>query len=314
MWNQIDSGEPLYWGWLIAWAAILLLAGIAAIYRRYKRIRQVKYFIEQSTQAEKENYINQIVAPAGFLYNSEKDIFYAREDGWQKRYGYARIYDEAAPLLGMIIDCEPIYFNYDDRRWLLELWKGQYGMTVGGEIGLYQSTNENGSIPGQFYFGVDSSEYIGMQMELFDGNKHVFGQKKQHWWLTGFRLGDWAYPWQIKMVVTLTFLNRQMCQRFLEGLRRAGYHSNEYQVRGETVRILFDQPHTRQPQTRRAITDRIRVRRMRFFCRMYHRITREYQNTCDKIIVLQIKAPRLFARAMQIGKTLKLFERNKLHE
>ena len=32
-----------------------------------------------------------------------------------------------------IIDCEPIYFSYGGKRWLIELWKGQYALTTGAE-------------------------------------------------------------------------------------------------------------------------------------------------------------------------------------
>ena len=39
--------------------------------------------------------------------------------------------------MGMIIDCEPVRFYYGGKKWLIELWKGQYGMTTGCEIGVY---------------------------------------------------------------------------------------------------------------------------------------------------------------------------------
>lgn len=309
MWNQTKSGSSLYWGWLIAWIAILLIAGAVCIYRRYKRIKRMKQYIRKSTSEEKENYINRIVAPAGFLYDRRKDIFYAREDGWQKQYGYTRLYDEAAPALGMVIDCEPIYFNYGGQKWLLEMWKGQYGMTLGGEVGLYLSVNDYE----KFYRGVDLADYIGMKIEVYLKKRQIFCRMGKHWWMTGFRLGEWAYPWNLRMTVTLTFFDRLMCQRFVEGLRLTGYQSEEYQMRGDTVRISFDTPHTKQPLSRNAGLDRLRVRGSALFCNIYHFLTREYDNTCDKLIALQTKAPRLFARAMRIGKTLKLFQKGARH-
>lgn len=65
---------------------------------------------------------------------------------WQRKYGYCKTYDEASPLLGMIIDSEPIHFEYDNRYWLIEFWKGQYGMTTGCEIGIYEIINNHSKV------------------------------------------------------------------------------------------------------------------------------------------------------------------------
>lgn len=37
----------------------------------------------------------------------------------------------------IFIQSMPVYFEYEGKTWLLECWKGQYGITVGAEIGLY---------------------------------------------------------------------------------------------------------------------------------------------------------------------------------
>ncbi len=118
----------------------------------------------------------------------------------------------------------------------------------------------------------------------------------------------------MKMEVSLTFLDRQMCQKFIEGLRHAGYTGREYQVRGETVRFLFHIPHTHQPMTRGPLKDKIRLKWFAFLCRMYRSYTKDYKTTADKLIYLQTKAPLLFACALQIGKTLKLFKKDGEHE
>ena len=65
-------------------------------------------------------------------YDSPWDIFYSNIDAWQKDFGYSQIMMKLQRI-GMIIDSEPIRFNYGGRKWLIELWKGQYGMTTGAE-------------------------------------------------------------------------------------------------------------------------------------------------------------------------------------
>lgn len=81
--------------------------------------------------------LNNMLKTYGYSYDVKQDIFISNHDAWQRAMGYTRIFDEAAAPMSMIIDCEPIYFEYDNKRWLIEFWKGQYGMTTGCEIGVY---------------------------------------------------------------------------------------------------------------------------------------------------------------------------------
>ena len=71
-----------------------------------------------------KNILDKGIEIAGYGYDSEQDIFYCNMDAWQRNMGYSRLYDEATAPLGMILDCEPIYFKYGGKRWLVELWKG----------------------------------------------------------------------------------------------------------------------------------------------------------------------------------------------
>ncbi len=52
---------------------------------------------------------------------------------------------------GMVIDAFPVYFNYEGRTWLVEFWKGQYGINTGGEVGIYHA---KGVIPPHAYHTV----------------------------------------------------------------------------------------------------------------------------------------------------------------
>ena len=94
--------------------------------------------------------LNQFLLPTGFQYNSANDYFYAAMDCWQRSCGYCRLYDESDASFSMVIDSEPIYFDYGGRRWLIEFWKGQYGMTAGAEVGIYATDKKDLHIPGVF--------------------------------------------------------------------------------------------------------------------------------------------------------------------
>lgn len=53
---------------------------------------------------------------------------------YQRKFGYYEPYDELVYSLNIGIDCEPTYFQYDGRRWLIEFCKGEYCMTTVGEL------------------------------------------------------------------------------------------------------------------------------------------------------------------------------------
>ena len=106
--------------------------------------------------------VKEMANQAGFQLDHSQNIFYSKITAWQRRFGYCRLYDEAAAPLGMIIDCEPIYFTYDGRQWLIEFWKGQYGMTTGAEMGVYY-TQEDGARPETlFYHGAVDRDMLKM--------------------------------------------------------------------------------------------------------------------------------------------------------
>lgn len=88
---------------------------------------------------EKNKILNAMAEPLGFAYNSCQDIFTSRLDATQKIFGYTTFYDLTAPYFNMVFDYEPIYFDYKKRTWLIEIWKGQYGINSGCELGVYHA-------------------------------------------------------------------------------------------------------------------------------------------------------------------------------
>src|SRR5687768_9047714 len=80
------------------------------------------------------------VSAAGFLYDPGQDIIYSKLDAWQQHVGFCELYDDLAPVsISSVIDAEPIYFTYGGKEWMIELWKGQYGIETGAEIGVYNA-------------------------------------------------------------------------------------------------------------------------------------------------------------------------------
>jgi hypothetical protein len=252
-----------------------------------------------------------MIASAGYSYDAIQDIFYSNMDAWQRDMGYCRLYDEAAAPLGMIIDCEPIDFEYEGKKWLIELWKGQYDLTMGCEVGVYTSDKPALNIPGvfngSFYESASDSDQLVISYTLKKNNKTLFTRKGRHWWLTGFKLGEFAEPSELCMYVNITLKDEKMRNEFVNALKKIGYTIYQIIIYGNTVSLKFDKAHTRQPYTRIPETDWIIQRKNEKMCETYQEITKPYKNFPDKIKAIQEQAPELYGKVINIGKTKQFF-------
>ena len=197
-----------------------------------------------------------IVYDAGFNYDPDQDIIYSRMYPWQRNFGYAYSYDLAAPVtISAVIDCEPFFFNYKGKDWMIELWKGQYGLETGGEIGIYVCNQPLlnpilGNRPhdpdhGKFYDCIKDSERMRMSFTLYRDGKPLFTRgPEKHWWLTGFKWGVLSKPEELSMDLQIIFPNTKMQSAFLQSLSETGY--TDVTVEGLAVRFVFDKPKTFQ--------------------------------------------------------------------
>ncbi len=282
--------------WLIVLFVIaiifLLLFGVSMA-RRLRAVRKVMSMSEK----EKIEEFDKGLYPYGFEYNVCHDIVQSRMHPWQREMGYCKLYDELSINLNLIFDCEPIYFTYNDKRWLLELWKGQYGITTGAEIGLYNTDKPDIDIPGlfkgPFFECATDEERIPMAFVLERKGKELFRRKQLHWWLTGFSVGTFSKPKDLVMKVQLTFPTYEMRNAFLTGLAKAGYNLEEVLIRETTVYFVFNQPKSRQPAHLRIRVAWIQ-RQNRFNCWWFRTETINFKKTLNKVIFLECLFPVLF--------------------
>lgn len=254
--------------------------------------------VRERSDGEKLKDINEALSIYGFLFDVEQDIVYSSMYPLQRKLGYCRLYDEFAPSVNIIMHCEPIYFQYDGRQWLIEFWKGQYGMTTGGEIGVYVSDNEDLTIPGifsgPFYESVSDQEFLQMKYILKKEGKQIIEREGRHWWLTGFDVGTFTKPEQLSLEVQITFPNWYMLDAFVGGLNSAGYTDEEVSIEGTMVHIIFTNPKTEQPKkySRWLIAGILKLNR--FYCNLFNWVTKDFTRTIDKIDYLRIRYPILF--------------------
>jgi hypothetical protein len=234
-------------------------------------------------------------------------------DAWQRSFGYTRIYDEATAIMGMIVDSEPIRFEYGGKAWLIEFWKGQYDLTTGGEIGVYATEGPVLIIPGlidsTFYEPITDSELLQMSYMMKKKGKTLFTREDKHWWLTGFKLGEFSKPSQLMMMINITIEDEGMLNAFLKGLNNAGYSNNDLEIYENSVSFKFDKPHSKQPLTRTMLTDWLIQLKNKYLCNKYQRLTGNINSLDDKVKYVQEKAPKMFEKISDIGSTKKLFSR-----
>lgn len=258
--------------------------------------------------------LDKVLEDTGFTYDPEQDIFYSIINAWQQKFGYCQLYDEAAAPMGMIIDCEPIYFDYGGKKWLIELWKGQYGMTTGGEIGVFTTEGSDLNIPhvfnGTYYNNAAPEDQLQLSFSLKKNQKIIFARDDLQWWLTGFKLGEFSEPSELTMYADITLKDNLMCDAFVKGLKNAGYTDNELMIKGNTVSLKFHYAHTPQPITRTTPTDWIIQRKNERLCAEYRNITNEYDNMPDKIKAIHKQSPELIGEIKNIRRTKHLTEIN----
>lgn len=212
--------------------------------------------------------IKGVIGWAGFEYDSKQGIFYSKVDAWQHNVGYFEIYDKAAPFTLMFIHCEPIKFKYDNRSWNIELWKGQYGISTGAEIGIYVGEFQvNTGIDGvdhtmnRLNFGKDTAcasgdDMLVMSFVLKKNGKTLFTRdsddpatstKETHWWLTGFKPGEFSDASELVMDLSITFKDVVMRDAFVDALIGMGYSSSGIRKTSNKVSFTYGQPKSKQP-------------------------------------------------------------------
>jgi len=152
------------------------------------------------------NAVNSAINYFGFSYDKNNDIFYANENGWQRKYGYMDEFNEYSIFANINIMWLPCIFSFENKEWRIECWKGRYGITIGGEIGVYTfagtmtlaeyfekvhcEEDKNGAFGAiinalkavnpsktvDWYASAKKDEYIGMAFTIYKINRNLFGK------------------------------------------------------------------------------------------------------------------------------------------
>lgn len=205
----------------------------------------------------------QLVSLAGFSYDPAQGIIYSEMYPIQRSLGYAAGYDLAALGMSADIHCEPIFFDYGGRSWMIELWKGQYGLETGAEVGVYTRPSDApayyavldetiGQRPwdpdpahSRFFQCADDTELLKIQWVLQKNGTALFSRgPERHWWLTGFRWGIYSLPHELTMDVTIWGTDPGMADALQSALHAMGYQTTR---NGTGISFEFATPRAAQP-------------------------------------------------------------------
>ena len=174
---------------------------------------------------------------SGFDYDMNQKFFFASLDPWQRAFGYNSLYDTLAPVSSIYFRTRTVTFNYNGLDWMVKLWKGQYGITCGAEVGLYTKSPSE-----KFQYDCASKEnFLLMDLQVLKGGVTYFTREAQmHWWQTGFVMGGVVVLNDLTVKSTITFKDQVMTDAFVNALNsQENAKGIKYVVNGLSVSVSW---------------------------------------------------------------------------
>lgn len=176
----------------------------------------------------------------GFNMNLSEMLVYATVNCWMRNFGFCYLYDVIASSM-------PVFFNYNTRRlkfeyngleYMIQIWKGNYTVSNGGEVGIYCRDK---SKFGSYYDSANDDQMLEMSMQILHGDKVLVNKPLQrHWWLNGFNLGTRLYlPESLTMKFSIVMTDEEMLNAFCEAIDNHYRHDISYTVDGLTVNAIW---------------------------------------------------------------------------
>lgn len=286
---------------------VFILFALVCLICNHHRKRCIIKKVCTMTPNEKCQLLNELTEPLGYQYIPCQDIFISTLDAWQREFGYTRKFDCLAPCFNMIFDSEPVYFDYDGRTWLIELWKGQYGINTGAEMGIYCADR---IVPpekrkNEYFHTIPDDQLPLFFMNLYRTDlgdaTTIANVSMAHWWLAAFRMGCFSQPYNLCANFCIDFVDHCMMYAFADALISLGYDPCCLQTNGSCICFSYRIPLT--PNTCSCITKLIRgfvQRKNRLFCKLYRFITRPFQCTEDRLLYLYFYLPVVFRRCLRL--------------
>lgn len=176
----------------------------------------------------------------GFNFNLADMMVYATIDCWMREFGFCVLYDVAAnsmPLLWHYVT-RRFKFEYDGLEWMIQIWKGNYLITNGGEVGVYNRTPDKF---GTYYDCATDEQLMDMTLQIYHGDELLVNQDPQkHWWINGFKMCDRMYiPDSLTMHFSIVMRDEEMLNAFCEAIDNHYRGDVTYTVDGLKISVVW---------------------------------------------------------------------------
>ncbi len=178
----------------------------------------------------------------GFQFNKAGNYYFTTEDPWQRNFGFNVLYDMGAPFMNFYYDTIRCKFRYDNKDWLIQLWKGQYGLVfLGAEIGVYTKPLDRDQA---HYDGAADDDMLYMSMDFYrKGELRASRDYAKYWWCTAFvpgTLDSFRDRSELSMKARITLKSKEMTELFAQSLEKNGLkRDTNFSVSGKDVYVSW---------------------------------------------------------------------------
>ncbi len=175
----------------------------------------------------------------GYNYSIYESLVYSPVHVWMRNFGFCLFYDVFSYTTPFFFyDTRRIEFDYAGKEWMVQFWKGNYLVSNGAEIGVYNRAPEKF---GTYYDCVSDEDMLEMSMKLYHGEDLLFERQEQlHWWLTGFKISKTLYPAnKLTLDFTVEMKDEEMLKAFCEAVENHYRKDMTCTVDGLTVNVVW---------------------------------------------------------------------------
>ena len=153
----------------------------------------------------------------GYDFNFDFNEFFSADDPWQRNFGFCKGYDSLAFLIGDYVQTIRVPFTYDDRDWMIQIWKGIYSWNMlGAEIGVYTKPLDRNA---NFYDCATDSQRLDMSFSVYWGDEEIIATEEEpSWWQTAFTVHKLTCASNLTLCCTIVFPDKEMMKAFSDSL------------------------------------------------------------------------------------------------
>ena len=177
----------------------------------------------------------------GYNFNFYEAMVYTTVDCWMRNFGFCVLYDVVALSIPVVFNyiTRRYRFEYDGLEWMIQMWKGNYVISNGAEIGIYN--REPDKKVGSFYNCATTEQQLDMSLQVLIGDKVLLSRPMEsHWWISGFALSTKVYsPASLTLKSTIQFPDMEMLEAFTDAIDNEINGDASYTVDGLKVNFVW---------------------------------------------------------------------------